>query len=76
MLRGDEVRLERDVKVSGERCTGLTKALADAKAETARLQAELEAEKKAIAELEERIRAAQAKHRELVATEPEQTASE
>jgi chromosome segregation ATPase len=69
MLRGEAVRLEREVKVSGERREGLTKALAESKAETARLQAELEAEKKAIADLEEQLRAAEAKHQGLVSAE-------
>lgn len=69
VLRGETVRLDREVKVSGETCAGMAKALADAKATAARLQAELDAERKAIAALEEQIRAAQAKHAELVSTE-------
>jgi chromosome segregation ATPase len=69
MLRGETVRLEREVKVSGERREGLTKAVAEAKAEAARLQAELEAERKAVADLEEQLRAAQAKHAAMVSTE-------
>jgi chromosome segregation ATPase len=69
MLRGETVRLDREVKATGETCAGMAKAVADAKAEAARLQAELDAERKAIAALEEQIRAAQAKHAELVSTE-------
>jgi len=76
LLRGETVRLERDVKVSGERREGLTKALADTKAEATKLQAELEAEKKTVAELEEQLRAEQAKHQELVTTSKDNTASE
>ena len=76
LLRGETVRLERDVKVSGDRRAGLTKALADTKAEATKLQADLEAERKAVAELEEQLRAEQAKHQELVTTSADKTASE
>jgi chromosome segregation ATPase len=68
LLRGETVRLERDVKVAGERRDGLTKALGEAKAEAVRLQAELEAERKAVADIEEQLRTAQAKHAALVST--------
>jgi len=74
VLRGETVRLERDVKASGERRTALAQALAEAKAETARMEAELDAERRIVAQLEEQMRAAQAKHAELVTTE--KTASE
>lgn len=67
MLRGETVRLDREVKVSGERVGAMTKALADAKAEEAKLLAELDAERKAIAELESQLEAARAKHAELTA---------
>lgn len=73
LLRGETVRLERDVKVSGESREGLSKALADSKAEAARLQAALEAERKTIAELEEQLRLAQAKHAALVSGTPPAT---
>lgn len=69
LLRGETVRLDREVKASGERAGAMTKALADAKAEEARLQAELDAERKAIADLEEQLRTAQGKRAELTATE-------
>jgi chromosome segregation ATPase len=69
VLRGEVVRLEREVKVSGERSGAMAKALAEAKAEEAKLQAELDAERKAIAELETQLEAARAKHAELATTE-------
>lgn len=68
MVRGESVRLDREVKGSGERCGAMAKALAEAKAEEARLQAELDAERKAIEELEAQLAAARAKHAELTAT--------
>jgi chromosome segregation ATPase len=69
VLRGEQVRLDRDVKATGETCGAMTKALAEAKAEAARLQVALDTERKTIAELEVQLRAAQAKHAELVATQ-------
>jgi len=69
MLRGETVRLERDVKASGERRDALAQSLAQAKAAVASMEAELEAEQKVVAQLEEQLRAAQAKHAELVTTE-------
>jgi chromosome segregation ATPase len=76
VLRGEVVRLEREVQVAGERQGTLKQATDAAKAEATRLEEELAKERQAIEALRQRLEAARAEHAVLVTPPAEEPAPE
>jgi chromosome segregation ATPase len=76
VLRGEVVRLEREVQLAGERHGALTQATDAAKALVKRLEEELAKERQAIEALRQRLDAARTEHAALASPPAEKPAAE